>query len=154
MRLIAKKPCSFGGKNFRIGEEIPTELVINPKAQEKLGTLAIVANDKMFEAKPVNATAEIGQVEFGVQIKQKDGFMTLYLNEEQICRAVEVMQMSPSEAKEAIKDITSENILILINACDSRKTIKDATEIAASKLADVEKDGEDEEFEEESEGKE
>lgn len=60
--------------------------------------------------------------------------MTLYLSEEQICSAVEIMQMSPAEAKEAIKGIASENILILLNACDSRKAIKEATEAAASGL--------------------
>ena len=42
--------------------------------------------------------------------------------------------MSPAEAKEAIKGIASENILILLNACDSRKAIKEATEAAASGL--------------------
>ena len=36
MRLIAQKPCSFGGNKFFIGEEVPTELVTNPKMQEKL----------------------------------------------------------------------------------------------------------------------
>ena len=34
MRLIAQKPCSFGGNKFFIGEEVPTELVTNPKMQE------------------------------------------------------------------------------------------------------------------------
>lgn len=37
MRLIAQKPCSFGGNKFFIGEEIPAELVTNPKMQEKMG---------------------------------------------------------------------------------------------------------------------
>ena len=99
MKLIAKKPCSFNGQTFYIGDEIPPEFVINPKAQENLGTVAIVS---VSDASRTNL-AEDGQVEFGVPIKQKDGTMTLYLNEEQICRAVEVMQMTASEAKEAIK---------------------------------------------------
>ena len=43
MRLIAKKPCSFNGQTFYIGDEIPSEFVINPKAQEKLGVIAIAA---------------------------------------------------------------------------------------------------------------
>jgi len=41
MKLIAKKPCSFGGKKFLIGDEIPAQLVHNPIQQEKYGTLTI-----------------------------------------------------------------------------------------------------------------
>lgn len=136
MKLIAKKPCSFNGQTFYIGDEIPPEFVINPKAQENLGTVAIVS---VSDASRTNL-AKDGQVEFGVPIKQKDGTMTLYLNEEQICRAVEVMQMTASEAKEAIKGIAEEKILILLNACDSRKTIKEATEDAASELNSEERE--------------
>ena len=106
MKLIAKKPCSFNGQTFYIGDEIPPEFVINPKAQENLGTIAIVSVSDASRTNP----AEDGQVEFGVPIKQKDGTMTLYLNKEQICRAVEVMQMTTSEAKEAIKEIADEKI--------------------------------------------
>lgn len=45
MRLIAKKPCNFGGKRFYAGEEVPAELVTEPKKQERLGVIAI-ANDE------------------------------------------------------------------------------------------------------------
>lgn len=136
MKLIAKKPCSFNGQIFYIGDEIPPEFVINPKAQENLGTIAIVSVSDASRTNP----AEDDQVEFGVPIKQKDGTMTLYLNEEQICRAVEVMQMTASEAKEAIKGIAEEKILILLNACDFRKTIKEATEDTASELNSEERE--------------
>ena len=42
MRLIARKPGSFCGKRFYIGEEIPEHFVICPEMQEKLGVLAII----------------------------------------------------------------------------------------------------------------
>ena len=45
MRLIAKKPCSYGGKKFFIGDEIPAELVVNIEREEKLGVISI-ANDE------------------------------------------------------------------------------------------------------------
>lgn len=48
MKLIARVPCSFGGKNFFIGEEIPSDLVLEPKRQESRGVLAI-ANDSTAE---------------------------------------------------------------------------------------------------------
>lgn len=45
MRLIAKKPCSYGGKKFFIGDEIPAELVVNIEREEKLGVIS-AANDE------------------------------------------------------------------------------------------------------------
>lgn len=45
MRLIAKKPCSYGGKKFFIGDEIPVELVVNIEREEKLGVIS-AANDE------------------------------------------------------------------------------------------------------------
>ena len=44
MKLIAKKPCSFGGKAFFINDEIPVNAVLNPKQQEELGVLSIVSD--------------------------------------------------------------------------------------------------------------
>ncbi len=44
MRLIANKPCSFGGRQFFIGDAIPENLVADAKMQEKLGVVTI-AND-------------------------------------------------------------------------------------------------------------
>lgn len=137
MRLIAIKPCSFNGQTFYIGDEIPSEFVINPRAQEKLGVIAIAAGGE-DQGEPVTAKASTGQIEFAIPINQRDGKMILRCNEEQICKAAEIMQMTTGEAKEAIKDIDEEKILILINACDSRKTIKEATEAAASKLTSEE----------------
>lgn len=42
MRLIAKKPCSYGGQQFFIGDEIPTNLVADAEREEKLGVISIV----------------------------------------------------------------------------------------------------------------
>ena len=42
MKLFATKPCSFCGKNFFIGDEIPTNYVLDPNAQEKMGVLVVV----------------------------------------------------------------------------------------------------------------
>lgn len=44
MKLIANKPCSFGGKQFFVGDDIPADLVADARAQEKMGVIT-VAND-------------------------------------------------------------------------------------------------------------
>lgn len=45
MKLIARKPCSFGGKKYFIGDEIPSKEVIQPTTQERLGVLTILHTD-------------------------------------------------------------------------------------------------------------
>ena len=44
MKLIAKKPCSFGGRDFYINDEIPPGLVADAALQERMGMLAVVAD--------------------------------------------------------------------------------------------------------------
>ena len=46
MRLIANKPCNFGGRKFYIGDEIPENFVADAKLQEKIGVITIV-NDSI-----------------------------------------------------------------------------------------------------------
>ncbi len=46
MRLIAKKPCSFGGRQFYIGDEIPENLVADGKRQEEYGVITIAKDSE------------------------------------------------------------------------------------------------------------
>lgn len=52
MKLIAKKPCSFGGKRFYIGEEVPTALVVDPARQVQYGVLIRKEEDCCAMAEP------------------------------------------------------------------------------------------------------
>lgn len=47
MKLFAKKPCSFCGTQFYIGNEVPLDYVLDPKAQEKMGVLVVVEGDSV-----------------------------------------------------------------------------------------------------------
>ncbi len=46
MKLIARKPCSFGGRQFYIDDEIPENLVADARLQEKMGVITVL-NDGM-----------------------------------------------------------------------------------------------------------
>ena len=52
MRLIAKKPCSYGGKKFFIGDEIPAELVVNIEREEKLGVISAANDEAVVPGQP------------------------------------------------------------------------------------------------------
>lgn len=145
MRLIAQRPCNFGGKMFFIGDEIPAELVENPKAQEKMGVIAISAGcmeDGKFIEMPANDIrsfpGNIGELQVAIPIEAESGTQTLSAAPESIIEAIKLMQMDVKEAEKEIESLEDENALIILHACDSRKGIKNASEKRALMLQQTE----------------
>ena len=187
MRLVANKPCSFGGRLFFIGDEIPDDLIVDAKAQEKLGVITIVNDSNMkvpdresgtfFTQEQMDAVigealekaekehavqmekmreeyasrlekmkvhaAELEETEPGaygdiVQIPVKGAsdkeFPEISVNLEEIQQVFAIMQMNTDEGAKVISDVTSENVLILLHAADSRKMIRNAAKERANKL--------------------
>ena len=182
MKLIAKKPCSFGGQKFYIGDEVPAELVTDQKKQERYGTIAIVNEDSegvpdgesgtfytqeqldkmVAEAvdEAVNNTVlEMEQKQKELQeaagVLQEEGFLSegtviipvkgdsagdneqqtaVPATPEEIQQVFSIMQMNATDGAEAIAGVKSENVLILLHAVDTRKTIKDAAKKQADNI--------------------
>lgn len=186
MRLIANKPCSFGGRKFYIGNEIPENLVADAKLQEKMGVITIVNDnmgvsgeqsgtlftqeqvDKMLaeaiEEAVNNTITEMEQKQKELQevlqqsiterkevdseilmetvmidiVIDSDGeneqHMTVWAKSEEIQQVFSIMQLNVDEGVKAIADVKSENVLILLHAADSRKTVKNAAKEQADKL--------------------
>lgn len=130
MKLIAKKPCGFGGKKFYIGDEIPAEYVLNPKAQETMGNLVIV-ND---EVAPGSAME--------VVIRAKEGNLPLTLTQEGLQAVVDVLTGTADDAKPIIEQMTDGDALILLHLTDKRKEIKAAAEERAQSINSEESEGE------------
>jgi len=181
MRLIANKPCSFGGRQFFIGDEIPADLVANVKAQEKMGVIAIgnetervlgAESGTLFTMEQVekmiaeavdeavdNTVQEMEQKQKELQeaagVLQEEGFlpggtviipvkgdsagdteqqMAVPATSEEIQQIFSIMQMNATDGAEAIAGVKSENVLILLHAADTRKTIKDAAKKQADNI--------------------
>ncbi len=137
MKLIAKKPCSFGGKAFFINDEIPASVVLNPKQQEDLGVLTIVSDEEV--AAGILET-EVLETDFVIPIvKGSDGdtvqAMGVPLNIGEVQEIFSIMQMNVEEATKAIEAAKSENMLIVIHACDSRAGVKKAAQKKADNLS-------------------
>ena len=123
MKLIAKRPCSFGGKKFFVGDEIPAEFVLDPKAHEQMGTLVIVA-DPVEEAAP---TME-------VVIRANEGDLPLNLTQEGLQAVVDVLTGNADDAKPIVDAMTDGDALILLHCVDNRKAVKTAAEERAKAL--------------------
>lgn len=132
MKLIAKQPCSFGGKQFYIGDEIPVELVQEPKTQEKYGKLAIVGDTVATTAEPGGDATVVHLVIHG-----KDGDIALDLAPESIQTVMDVLTANADDAEKLIKNIDSDDLLFLVNAADSRKTVQAAAKARAQALMEA-----------------
>ena len=138
MKLIARKPCSFGGTKYYTGEEIPTEKVLDPRAQEKMGVLTIV-NDEPAPAAPEMTINEVDAMT--VVIRDKEGDMPLNLTREGFQAVVDVLTVKPADAENVIAEMTDGDALILIHIVDSRKAVKAAAEERAKALNSEESAG-------------
>lgn len=159
MRLIAKKPCSFGGRQFFIGDEIPAELVADAELQEKYGVISVVETKGvsaeqtgiLFTQEQVDnmvaeAVAELKETEPGAYegtitvsvIGDSDGeneqVTDVPATPEEIQQIFAIMQMNAENGAKAVAEVQSENVLIILHAVDSRKTIKDAAKKQADNL--------------------
>ncbi len=181
MRLIANKPCSFGGRQFFIGDEIPADLVADAKAQEKMGVITIgnetegvpgAESGTLFTMEQVekmvaeavdeavnNTVQEMEQKQKELQeaagVLQEEGFLpggtviipvrgdsagdngqqtAVPATPEEIQQVFSIMQMNATDGAEAITGVKSENVLILLHAADTRKTIKDAAKKQADNI--------------------
>lgn len=125
MKLIAKQPCSFGGKRFYIGEEIPVELVQEPKTQEKFGKLVIVNDDQ-----PAGACGVMT-----VFVRAEEGDIPLELTQEGLQTVLDILSSNAEDAEPIVKQMTDVDALIFLDIADSRKTIKAAAKARAQALA-------------------
>lgn len=139
MSLIAKKPCSFGGRQFYIGDEIPADFVADAKRQEQLGVIAIVDGD----AGDVFRSSNENTVPIPIEL-ETDGenaqYMSVMATPEEIQQTFSIMQLTAEESIKAISDVTSENILILLHAADSRKKVKTAAKERAENIFSIDSD--------------
>ena len=147
MGLIAKRPCSYGGKKFFIGDEIPADLVADVAREEKLGVISItnasagvsVQSGTLFSQEQVDemiqsAIAEIKPFEsddygFTITVKgEGDNVTAVSCSTEDVQAVVDVLQMNADDGAKAVANVKSDSVLILLHALDTRATVKKAAQ--------------------------
>lgn len=151
MELIAKKPCSFGGKKFFIGDVIPGELVLDPKMQEKRGLLTIVNDSEPVSGVDHGDPSRDSSL-IAVVLHAEEGDYPLSLTPEGLQSVVDVLTTKGDAAKAIVEQMTDEHSLILLDATDSRANIRKAAQARAMALNDVAPPTAEEETPEESAG--
>lgn len=127
MAYVALKPCCFAGRNFKIGESVPDEL-IHPGAANNLVKMQIIAKHGGTD----NRTAPNGAIT--VMIHAEEGDMPLDLTAESIQTVFDVLTGTATEAAAIVETMTDSDALILLHLTDSRKSVKAAAETRAKAL--------------------
>ena len=160
MKLIAQRPCVFGGRKFYKGQEVPLELVDNIYVQAKRKTLVVSYEDSeiqvsggqsgtFFTQEQVDnmIAAAVGELKsfnedvdavvmIAVEGSSDEQQMAVPATPEEIQQVFSIMQMTAENGAKAITEVNSENVLILLHAADSRKTVKEAAKKRADTLFD------------------
>jgi hypothetical protein len=141
MSYVCVKPITLLGNNYKPGELIQDGHILPTRERALLRTGCIAEVTGAAEL-PV---AELVQVETGEEvtfsvpvIQEIDGdtaqVMSVPLTEGDMQQVFAIMQMNADEAAKAIKDVKSENILVVLHATDSRVTVKRAAKSQAEEL--------------------
>ena len=137
MRFVANKPCNMGGKRYFIGEEIPSEEIIDPVALEKMGVIHVIRDGILPEN--YEMAARTSEITFSIPVMKEDETLEIDATEAQIREAVKTMQMSTKDAVAHIRDSEGDNtVLIMLNAIDSRTAVKKEAEAKAKGIAGME----------------
>lgn len=147
MSIIALKPCTFGGKKFLIGDEIPENLVVNPKVQAKMGTIAI-SGGTIPPEELQQYTSQVGEVKFEIIIHSENGDLPLAVTNEELSIFTDILQINVSKTEDKqkvsdmIQNIESEDLLIMLDALDGRKFVKEEAQERAAALVPDEQEEE------------
>lgn len=144
MSYVCVKPITLLGNNYKPGELIQDGHIL-PSRERALVRTGCIAEVTGGAELPVAEQVETGEeVTFSIPVVQEsDGdtaqVMGVPLTEGDVQHIFSIMQMNAEEAAKAVKDVTSENVLIVLHAADSRNTVKKAAKSQAEALAPAER---------------
>lgn len=132
---ICTKTISLGGTTYQKGEPIPGEAVL-PNRVRALTREGYIAEHN--EAPAVTPETPQNEPEapasIVLPITKNGGVMELVAATDDIIQAVSILQLNAEEAAKAVAEVNSEEALILIDALDTRKTVRTATAARAEEL--------------------
>lgn len=123
MAYLALKPCSFAGQSFKIGENIPADLVL-PGAADNLVKMGIIAGEDAQPAREETITIVVG------------GDMELRVTHAGLQAVFDVLNGTATAAEDAIEAMIDGEALILLHYTDNRKTVKELAEARAKEISE------------------
>lgn len=145
MSYVCRKGLTLSGKEYKPGDLIPEGVILpnRVRALMAVGMISEVGESEKADtpvvdnSQPGVSAPELSTV--SIPVKGENGDITLEVTPEEIQAVFSILQMNASEGITEVGKIESDNVLILIHATDSRKTVQNAAKERAdlSSLSDV-----------------
>lgn len=126
---IALKPCTISGAKYLVNDVVDTSALTAAEVAALIKRKQIAGNDE-----GVAPVASLDSTLIAIPVLGAEENFAVALSDEQIIEVFSIMQTTADDAIKAIGEMTDENVLILIHACDNRKTVKKAAEDRAKEL--------------------
>ena len=128
------KPATFAGVKYLPGDTVPAEAI----PADRVGAvirLGLIAETQQAAQNQHTNQPEPAEIVFTIPIKTGDGETeNMEVKPETVVEAVSVLQMTADDAAKYIAGMIDATALIVIDACDSRKTVKKAAADRAAAL--------------------
>lgn len=124
---ICNAPLRFSGKDYAIGEKIPSGVVVPKRAKALMasGHLTELTESMKEPEKEPSPTMEIKEIHvdnlINIPIKSDNGTISLTMSPQEVVKALSIVQLTVDTMKDAIKEVKDDDVLILLHAIETRK---------------------------------
>lgn len=143
MSYICRKTLTISGVLYNPGDIIEDGVIL-PDRIRSLKTIGMISEMGDYSDIPAAKPSVISVSEdtntIDISVKVEKGYIELPLIAEEIKKVFSVLQMNNTDSVNSIKEIESENVLILIHAIDGRKSVQNAAKERAGIINSIEGD--------------
>lgn len=138
MAYVALKPCCFAGQRFKVGEDVPEELVL-PGAAKNLVKMGVIAKQAEITNAQVDQQVNEPQIipaAIELYIHAEEGDVLVEPTNEGLQAIFDVLNSNVEKAEPIIQQMNDGDALILLHVTDNRKSIKEAAEARAKEISE------------------
>lgn len=143
MSYICRKTLTISGVLYNPGDIIEDGVIL-PDRIRSLKTIGMISEMGDYSDIPATKPSVVSVSEYtntiDISVKVEKGNIELPMTAEEIKKVFSVLQMNNTDSVNSIKEIESENVLILIHATDGRKSVQNAAKERAGIINSIEGD--------------
>lgn len=143
MSYICRKTLTISGVLYNPGDIIEDGVIL-PDRIRSLKTIGMISEMGDYSDIPVAKPSVVSVSEdtntIDISVKVEKGNIELPMTADEIKKVFSVLQMNNTDSINSIKEIESENVLILIHAIDGRKSVQNAAKERAGIINSIEGD--------------
>ena len=143
MSYICRKTLTISGVLYNPGDIIEDGVIL-PDRIRSLKTIGMISEMGDYSDIPATKPSVVSVSEYtntiDISVKVEKGNIELPMTAEEIKKVFSVLQMNNTDSVNSIKEIESENVLILIHAIDGRKSVQNAAKERAGIINSIEGD--------------